>query len=96
MLSVAVWLGNCEDDPGADEAVAVALDVAVLGDEAGAEVLERAQVEVDRPVAEVVAAGHRHPGGAVAGEQRAEHDDRGTHLLDELVGSDRRHVLAGS
>ena len=82
-----------QDDAGADEAVAVALHVAVLGDEARPEVLEGAQVEVDRPVAEVVTAGHRDPGGAVTGEQRPEHDDRGPHLLDELVGGDRRHVV---
>ena len=93
MLSVAVWLGNWSTIACADQAVAVPVDVAVLGDEGGAELLERAQVEVDRAVAEVVASGHRDPGGAVAGEQRAEHDDRGPHLLDELVGGDGRHVV---
>ena len=82
-----------EHDASADEAVAVPLDVAVLGHKGGAQVLERAQVEVDRAVAEVVAAGHRHPGGAIAGEQGTEHDDRCPHLLDELVRGDGRHVL---
>ncbi len=85
--------GELEHDPRADKAVAVALDVAVLGNEGGAEILERAQVEVDRTVPEVVAARHRDPGGAVAREQGAEHDDRRPHLLDELIGGDGSHVF---
>ena len=52
-------------------------------------------MHVDRAGAEVVAARHRHPGPALAGEQRAEHDDRRPHPLDELVGRlgrDRRRA----
>ena len=46
-----------EDDARADEAVAAPLDVAVLRRELGAQLAERPQVHVDRPRAEVVAAG---------------------------------------
>ncbi len=81
-----------EHDAGADEAVAVALDIAVLCYKARPEVLEGAQVEVDRTVAEVVAAGHRDPGGPVTGEKGAEHDYRGTHLLYELIRGDGGHL----
>ncbi len=40
---------------------------------------------VDRPRSEVVAAGHRDTGLPAPGKERAEHDDRGPHLLYELV-----------
>ena len=43
-------------------------------------------MHVDGPGPEVVAAGHGHPGPPEAAEQRAEHDDRRPHPLDQLVG----------
>ena len=46
-------------------------------------------------VAEVVAARQRHARRAAAGEQRPEHDDRGAHLLDELVGRLGYQLAAG-
>ena len=48
--------------------------------------LEGPQVHVDRPGAEVVAAGHRHPGPAAPGQERPEDHHRRPHLLDQLVG----------
>ena len=83
-----------EHDAGPDEPVAVSLDVAVLGAELSPELAERAQVEVDRALAEVVATRQRQPRPALAGEQRAEHDDRGPHPLDQLVGR-HGHELGG-
>ena len=86
MLSVAVWLGYSRTTPRADESVAPALHVAVFRRELGAELRQRPQVDVDRSGAEIVASGQRHPGEVVPGEQRPEDDDRGPHLLHELVG----------
>ena len=94
-FSVAPTLGYSSTIRVPDERVGLALDVAVGGREPGAERLEAPQVHVDRPGAEVVAAGQRHPGPALAGEQRAEHDDRRPHPLDQLVGrlgGDRRRA----
>jgi MFS family permease len=59
----------------------------------GAELLERPEVHVDGPGTEVVAARHGHPRPAEAGQQRAEHDDRRPHGLDQLVGRLGRDVL---
>ncbi len=91
-LSVVVWLGNSRTIRVPAKPVAPALDVAVLGPEGHPQLLESPQVHVDRPAAEVVPAGQRDPGPAVAGEERAEHDEGGPDALDELVGRDRGHV----
>jgi hypothetical protein len=45
-------------------------------------------VEVDRPLAEVVAAGQRHVGLAAARQQRAEDHDRRAHGLEEVRRGD--------
>ncbi len=53
-------------------------------------------MHVDRARTEVVAAGQCHPRPALAGEQGAEHHDRGAHALDQLVGrlgDDRRRTV---
>ena len=55
--------------------------------------LRPVEVEVDRPVAEVVPARQRHPHGAAAGQEEPEDDDRGPHPLEQLVGA-RGHQLA--
>jgi hypothetical protein len=60
--------------------------------EAGAHGAEAAEVEIDRPVPEVVPTRQRHPHGPTAREEEPEDDDRGPHLLEELVGA-RRHQL---
>ena len=84
-----------QDDPGADQPASRhrAAHLAVGRLEAGAHGAEAAQVEVDRPVPEVVAARQRHPHGAATGQEETEDDHRGPHLLEELVGA-RRHQLA--
>ena len=81
-----------ERDVGAVQAVGGRLDVAVAELERRAHRLEPGEVHVDRPGAEVVAAGHRQLHVAEAGEQRAEHVDRGADALDQLVRRDRREV----
>ena len=43
-------------------------------------------MEVERAAADVAAPRHRHPGVALAGQQGAEHIDRGPHAVHELVG----------
>ena len=85
-LSVAVWLGYSKTTlaptkrpPGTDAA-----HLAVRGLEARAHGRQPVDVEVDRPVAEVVAARQRHPHRAAPGQQQAQHDDRRAHLLEQL------------
>ena len=74
-------------------------EVAVLGVERGAHPLEPAHVQVDRPGADVVAAGQRDPRASASSEQRPEHHDRRAHLPHQLVGrldtGDRRRVELG-
>ena len=84
-----------QDDPGADQPASRhrAAHLAVGRLEAGAHGAESAEVEIDRPVPEVVPTRERHPHRAATGEEEAEDDDRGPHLLEELVGP-RRHQLA--
>ena len=96
-LSVAVWLGyssttRVPDQPAVRHAAA---HLAVGGLEHRAHGLEPVDVEVDRPVAEVVAARQRHAHGAAARHQQPEHDDRGAHALDELVGRLRYQLVGG-
>ena len=80
---------------GADQPAA--LDVAphlAVGDlEAGPHGGQPVDVEVDRPVAEVVAPGQRHVHLAAAGQEEAEDDHRGPHALHQLVGGHRVEVL---
>ena len=71
------------------EAAGAGRDVAVLEVDLGAHRLEPLDVLVDRPQADRAAAGQRHARLAAAGEQRPEHEDRGAHRLDELVGRER-------
>ena len=52
-------------------------------------------MQVDGPGADGAAAGQRDPGAALAGEQRAQHQDRGAHGLDEVVGRLDRGEVAG-
>ena len=85
MFSVAPTLGNGERDVGAVQPVGGRLDLAVAELERRAHRLQPGDVHVDRPGAEVVAAGHRQAHPAAAGEQRAEHVDRRPDALDELV-----------
>jgi hypothetical protein len=61
-------------------------DVAVLDMDRGAHRLQTLDVLVDRTRADRAAAGQRHPRFAEAREQRAEHEDRRAHRLDQLVG----------
>ena len=61
------------------------LDVAVLDRDLGAHRLQALDVLVDRTRADRAAAGQRHRRVAKAGQQRAQHHDRGAHRLDQLV-----------
>jgi hypothetical protein len=47
--------------------------------------LEAVDVQVDRTLADRAPAGERHPRLAKAREQRAQHEDRRAHRLDEVV-----------
>ena len=60
-------------------------DVAVFGAEFRAELLQAADVQIDRPVADRASAGDRDDRLAALGEQRAEHADAGAHRLDDVV-----------
>ena len=93
-VSVAPTLGNSSTTRAPGERVAARLDEPVADIELGAHRLERREVHVELAAADVVAARHRDPGPPVAGEQRAEHVDRGAHPADELVGRLGREVGA--
>ena len=60
--------------------------VALFERDLGAERLHPFEVEVDGAGAPRAAAGERDAGLAAAAEERAEHVERGAHLLDEVVG----------
>ncbi len=71
---------------GRVELVRPGLDVAVLEPDLGTHPDQALDVEVDRALADGAAAGQRHPRAAVAGQQRPQHQDRGPHRLDQVVG----------
>ena len=87
--------GVLEHHLGADQpaAVDVAPHLAVGDLEPGAHGGQPVDVEVDGPVAEVVAAGQRHVHLAAAGQEEPEDDHRGPHALHQLVGRHRMEVL---
>jgi hypothetical protein len=78
--------GDVEHDLGAAKATALGDDVAAAELDLGAHRLQALEVLVDRARSDLAAAWQRDLGAAVAGEQRAEHEDARAHLLDELVG----------
>ncbi len=88
--------GDRELDLGALQAARrLGVDVALVQVDVGAERAQRLQVQVDRPRADRAAAGQAHLGVAGAGEQRAEHVERGAHLADEIVGGEGAGHLRG-
>ncbi len=76
-----------ENDFGAVEAVGGGFDVAVFLRDLCAETLETLDVEIDGAGADGAAAGQRDVGASATGDQRAEHESRGAHGLDQFVGS---------
>ena len=60
-------------------------DVAVLGAELRPQLLQPADVQVDRPVADGAAAGDRDDRLPALGQQRPQHADAGPHRLDDVV-----------
>ena len=66
-------------------------DVAAFDVDVRAHGLQAGDVDIHRPRADRAAAGQRHVGAAEARQQRAQHQDRGAHGLDQLVG---REILA--
>ena len=61
-----------------------------------AQPLQPGDVHVQAAGADGVAAGQRHPGGAAAGDQRAEHADRGAHPADQVVVGLGRRASPGT
>ncbi len=59
----------------------------------GAHGLQAAQVDVHRPRADRATAGQRHRGLAEVGHHRPQHQDRGAHGFNQLVG--RGELLDG-
>src|SRR3546814_14813221 len=53
-------------------------------------------MKIDRPVADRAAARQRHGRLARAADQRAEHEDRGAHLADDVIGRLGRGKAAGA
>ena len=65
----------------------------MLADDRGAQPLQAGDVHVQAAGADRVAAGQRDPGAAAAGDQRAEHADRGAHPPHQVVVGLGRGVL---
>ena len=85
-FSVAPTLGKSEPDRGAAQAGRRrGDDEAVLAGDLGAHPGQAGHVHVEPAGADGVAAGVRHPHLAAAGQQRAEHADRGAQALDQVV-----------
>ena len=80
-----------EHQPRTLEPLRARADVAALDVYVRAHRLQAGHVDVDRPRTDGAAPGQRHVGAPEAREQRPEHQDRGTHGLDQLV---RRKVFA--
>ena len=85
--------GKLQQHLRSKESLHPALDVAVAGREGDPHLLESSQVHVDGPMAEVVAAGDRHPGLAEPSQQRAQNHDGGPHALHQVVGRLGGHLL---
>ncbi len=68
------------------QALGAGMDKAVLNADLGAHGLQALDVLVDRARANGAAAGQRHTRLAEARYQRAQHQDRGAHGLDQFVG----------
>ena len=76
------------DDARAAEPSRLGMDVAALDRDLGAHRLEARDVQVDRARADRATARQGNPRLAVARDERAEHEDRRAHRLDEVVGRD--------
>ena len=74
-----------ERDVGAGQPRRFRLDVAVLEPDLGAQLLERQEVQVDRPHADGAPAGQRHAHRSRARQERPQDENRRPHRLDELV-----------
>jgi hypothetical protein len=68
--------------------IAARLDEAVVDADLGTQRLQALDVQVDRARADGAAAGQRDLGIAELRQQRAQHQHRGAHSLDQLVGRD--------
>ena len=82
-------------DAGSAQASGLGQDVTVLDADLGTHRLQALDVLVDRPRADRAAPGQRYPRVSTAREQRAQHQDRSTHGLDQIVGRFGRRDLAG-
>ena len=71
------------------QAAGLGMHIPLLDLDLGPHRLQPLDVLIDRPGANGATAGQRHPRFATARNQRAEHQDRGAHGLDHLVGGDR-------
>ena len=75
-----------EDRRALQAAVTARADIARLDADLGAHRLEAANVQVHRPRANGTAAGQRYVGMPEVRQQRPQHQDRGAHLLDQVIG----------
>jgi hypothetical protein len=73
-------------DARALEALGAGHDVPVFDGDLRAHRLQPLDVLIDRTRADGAAAGQRHTGLAETRQQRAQHQDRGPHGLDQIVG----------
>jgi len=88
--------GKVEVDAAPAQAVrGVCLHEAVLDGDLRAHALQAFEVVVHGPRADVAATGEGDARPAEAGKQRAEHGERGPHLLDQLVGGFKRCQRGG-
>jgi len=78
-----------------EAAVDLGGDVALLQVDAGAQRLQRLQVQVNRPCADGAAAGQRNPSLAAARQQRPQHQHAGPHAAHQVVGGGGVGDLAG-
>ena len=78
-----------EHEPRSAQALGAGADVAVFDRYLGAHRLQTGDVDVHRARADRAAAGQRNVRLPEAREQRPEHQNRGPHGFDEIVGRDR-------
>ena len=72
-------------DVRAGQPFGTGFNVAVIDLDLGSHTCQPVDVQVDRALADGATARKRDPGATPAGQDRAQHQDRGTHRLDQFV-----------
>ncbi len=79
-----------EHHPGAAQSLGAGVDIATLHADLRTHGGQPLEMKIDRARADGTAPGQRHPRRAVSGQQGPQHQNRGAHGLDQIVGGQIR------